>query len=61
LWLESLVACAGVTFSVVATAMGIGFRSAQAVVKGKAAARAAAGNIRSAGISSAIRVFEWQI
>lgn len=34
LLLESLVACAGVTFNVVATAMGIGFRSAQVVVEG---------------------------
>jgi uncharacterized OsmC-like protein len=35
LLLESLVACAGVTFNVVATAMGIGFRSAQVVVEGE--------------------------
>lgn len=34
LLLESLVACAGVTFNVVATAMGIGFRSARVVVEG---------------------------
>ena len=34
LLLESLVACAGVTFNVVATALGIGFRSAQVVVEG---------------------------
>ncbi|HNH35185.1 MAG TPA: OsmC family protein [Rhodocyclaceae bacterium] len=32
--LESLVACAGVTFNVVATAMGIPFRSARVVVEG---------------------------
>jgi len=35
LLLESLVACAGVTFNVVATAMGIGFRSAQVFVEGE--------------------------
>lgn len=34
LLLESLVACAGVTFNVVATALGIGFRSAQVIVEG---------------------------
>ena len=32
--LESLVACAGVTFNVVATAMGIPFRSARVIVEG---------------------------
>jgi uncharacterized OsmC-like protein len=35
LLLESLVACAGVTFNVVATAMGIGLRSAKVVVEGE--------------------------
>ena len=35
LLLESLVACAGVTFKVVATAMGIVFRSARVVVEGE--------------------------
>lgn len=35
LLLESLVACAGVTFNVVATAMGIGFRSGKVVVEGE--------------------------
>ncbi|CAN5686636.1 OsmC family protein [soil metagenome] len=35
LLLESLVACAGVTFNVVATAMGITFRSAKVVVDGE--------------------------
>lgn len=35
LLLESLVACAGVTFNVVATAMGIDFRSAQVIVEGE--------------------------
>lgn len=35
LLLESLVACAGVTFNVVATAMGIAFRSARVVVEGE--------------------------
>ncbi len=34
LLLESLVACAGVTFNVVATAMGITFRSARVVAEG---------------------------
>ena len=34
LLLESLVACAGVTFNVVATAMGVPFRSVQVVVEG---------------------------
>lgn len=32
--LEALVACAGVTFNVVATAMGIPFRSAKVVIEG---------------------------
>jgi len=35
LLLESLVACAGVTFNVVATALGVAFRSAQVVVEGE--------------------------
>lgn len=35
LLLDSLVACAGVTFNVVATAMGISFRSARVVVEGE--------------------------
>jgi uncharacterized OsmC-like protein len=35
LLLQSLVACAGVTFNVVATAMGVGFRSARVVVEGE--------------------------
>jgi uncharacterized OsmC-like protein len=35
LLLESLVACAGVTFNVVATAMGVAFRSVQVVVEGE--------------------------
>lgn len=35
LLLESLVACAGVTFNVVATAMGVPFRSARVVVEGE--------------------------
>jgi uncharacterized OsmC-like protein len=35
LLLESLVACAGVTFNVVATALGISFRSAQVLVQGE--------------------------
>jgi uncharacterized OsmC-like protein len=32
--LEALVACAGVTFNVVATAMGIPFRSAKVIIEG---------------------------
>ena len=35
LLLESLVACAGVTFNIVATAMGVAFRSARVVVEGE--------------------------
>jgi uncharacterized OsmC-like protein len=35
LLLESLVACAGVTFTVVATAVGVPFRSVQVVVEGE--------------------------
>jgi uncharacterized OsmC-like protein len=35
LLLESLVACAGVTFNVVATAMAVPFRSAEVVVEGE--------------------------
>jgi uncharacterized OsmC-like protein len=35
LLLEALVACAGVTFNVVATTLGIGFRSARVVVEGE--------------------------
>jgi len=35
LLLESLVACAGVTFNVVATAIGVVFRSARVVVEGE--------------------------
>jgi uncharacterized OsmC-like protein len=35
LLLESLVACAGVTFNVVATAMGLPFRSATVIVEGE--------------------------
>lgn len=35
LLLESLVACAGVTFNVVATAMGIPFKSARVVAEGQ--------------------------
>ena len=32
--LEALIACAGVTFNAVATAMGIGFRSARVIAEG---------------------------
>lgn len=35
LLLESLVACAGVTFNVVATAMSVGFRSATVIAEGE--------------------------
>ncbi len=46
LLLESLVACAGVTFNVVATAMGIGFRSAQVVVEGEGDFRGTLGLVK---------------
>jgi uncharacterized OsmC-like protein len=41
--LESLVACAGVTFNLVATAMGIPFRSARVIVEGDGDFRGALG------------------
>jgi uncharacterized OsmC-like protein len=46
LLLESLVACAGVTFNVVATAMGIGFRSARVVVEGEGDFRGTLGLVK---------------
>lgn len=46
LLLESLVACAGVTFNVVATAMGIGFRSAKVVVEGEGDFRGTLGLVK---------------
>ena len=50
LLLESLVACAGVTFNVLTTAIGIGFRSARAVVEGE-------GNFRGTlGLAKDVRV-----
>lgn len=51
LLLESLVACAGVTFNVVATAMGIGFRSAQVVVEGKGDFRGTLGLAKEVPVS----------
>lgn len=48
--LESLVACAGVTFNVVATAMGIGFRSARVIVEGDGDFRGTLGVARDAAV-----------
>jgi uncharacterized OsmC-like protein len=50
LLLESLVACAGVTFNVVATAMGIGFRSAKVVVEGEGDFRGTLGLAKDASV-----------
>lgn len=44
--LEALVGCAGVTFNVVATAMGIPFKSVRVVVEGEADIRGAMGVAR---------------
>jgi uncharacterized OsmC-like protein len=57
LLLQSLVACAGVTFNVVATAMGIGFRSAEVIVEGDADFRGTLGIDKSVPVGvSHIRV-----
>jgi len=48
--LESLAACAGVTFNVVATAMGIGFRSASVHVEGDSDFRGTLGVDREAPV-----------
>jgi hypothetical protein len=56
LLLESLVACAGVTFNVVATAVGVPFRSVQVVVEGEGDFRGTLGcprTCRSASATSA--------
>jgi uncharacterized OsmC-like protein len=50
LLLESLVACAGVTFNVVATAMGIPFRSAQVIVEGEGDFRGTLGLAKDAPV-----------
>lgn len=50
LLLESLVACAGVTFNVVATAMGVPFRSAEVVVEGEGDFRGTLGIARDAPV-----------
>lgn len=55
--LESLVACAGVTFNVVATAMGIPFRSARVIVEGDADFRGTLGISREVAVGmTAIRL-----
>lgn len=57
LLLESLVACAGVTFNVVATAMGVSFRSAQVVVEGEGDFRGTLGLAKDVPVGlSAIRL-----
>lgn len=57
LLLESLVACAGVTFNVVATAMGIAFRSARVVVEGEGDFRGTLGIAKDVPVGlSAIRL-----
>jgi uncharacterized OsmC-like protein len=50
LLLESLVACAGVTFNVVATAMGVGFRSAQVMVEGEGDFRGTLGLVKDVSV-----------
>jgi uncharacterized OsmC-like protein len=55
--LESLVACAGVTFNVVATAMGIAFRSARVIVEGDGDFRGTLGVAKDAPVGiTAIRL-----
>lgn len=57
LLLESLVACAGVTFNVVATALGVSFRSAQVVVEGEGDFRGTLGLAKDVPVGlSAIRI-----
>ncbi len=50
LLLESLVACAGVTFNVVATAMGVAFRSARVAVEGEGDFRGTLGVAKEAAV-----------
>ncbi|WP_088281029.1 OsmC family protein [Ideonella sp. A 288] len=50
LLLESLVACAGVTFNVVATAMAIPFRSARVIVEGEGDFRGTLGVAKDAPV-----------
>jgi len=57
LLLESLVACAGVTFNVVATAMGVPFRQATVVVEGEGDFRGTLGLAKDVPVGiSAIRL-----
>lgn len=58
--LEALVACAGVTFNVVATAMGISFKSARLVVEGESDFRGTLGMAKETpvGISKIAMTFE---
>ena len=50
LLLESLVACAGVTFNVVATAMGVPWRSAEVIVEGEGDFRGTLGIAKDAAV-----------
>lgn len=50
LLLEALVACAGVTFNVVATAMGVPFQAAEVVVEGEGDFRGTLGIARDAPV-----------
>ena len=50
LLLQALVACAGVTFNVVATAMGVPFRSATVIVEGEGDFRGTLGVARDAPV-----------
>jgi uncharacterized OsmC-like protein len=50
LLLESLVACAGVTFNVVATAMGVAFRSVRVVVDGEGDFRGTLGLVKDVAV-----------
>lgn len=60
LLLEALVACAGVTFNVVATAMGVPYRSAQVVIEGEGDFRGTLGLARDVpvGLSEIRMAFE---
>lgn len=58
--MEALVACAGVTFNVVTTAMGISFRSARVIAKGEADFRGTLGTSKETpvGITNVAMTFE---
>jgi uncharacterized OsmC-like protein len=58
--MEALVACAGVTFSVVATAMGISFRFARVIAKGETDFRGTLGTSKETpvGITNITMAFE---